>query len=158
MYKFSQSKDTFSRSGLLKTSTSNAHHPMFTLKNAQWMNECLMLVCASVHLPSCISFYFFWGSGKVYCIVQCGDSDKDVWFAYGGLYMRFDGGWHQNHWRRSYYPISAEITGHAPAGGPTAQRQYGEYHPGQVVLLAPVLYSPRWSVQGSLWPDGISGR
>ena len=35
VYKFSQSRDTFSQSGLLKLSTSNAQHPMFTLKNAQ---------------------------------------------------------------------------------------------------------------------------
>ena len=35
VYKFSQSRDTFSRSGLLKSNTSNAHHPVFTLKNAQ---------------------------------------------------------------------------------------------------------------------------
>ena len=34
------------------------------------------------------SIFFIWGSGKVYSIVQCGDCDKDVWYAYRGLYNK----------------------------------------------------------------------
>ena len=58
VYKFSQSRDTFSRGGLLKLCKYFKCQSPYIYFETCPMNECLMLVCASVHLPGCISISF----------------------------------------------------------------------------------------------------